>query len=105
MGIDAKSVVAIATKIASLKKVSSYDTDNEREADRISYGVADIVSAADKLRIIAETILICSNEEEIEDALFQVYEHLNHIHYHLSDMKSFEDVKRTIVIKDQQSIE
>ena len=94
MKITPELIVTLAAKLAKLPELSSFNSGNEREADRISNGIVDIVTSAEKLLVIVNNILASSTDSEIEDELVELYEELNHIAYHLADMKSFSVYRR-----------
>ena len=91
MKITVGELRVLADRLSILPDVSKFDDAEEREADRIIFGLYDIVSEAVRLSSELEKIVSISGEEEIRLFLTGAADSIRHIGYHLKDMQYFID--------------
>jgi hypothetical protein len=95
MPIPTAQVVSLSNRLATLASLRKFDSGDEREADRIAYGISDIVEAAENLHRKVDNLLAVGSRDEVELALIDIFEELNHISFHLHDMRSFKEFDRS----------
>lgn len=83
----AKKMQLLSEILRKSKKVNSFDKEDEREADTLAHSLLDMEQS---FKTVANELLpkLSSNnlsEDEINDVLFDIGEHLRHILYHIKD--------------------
>jgi hypothetical protein len=73
------------------RKVHMYDSENEKEADRLAHSLLDM---QESFREIYESLLpqLTSeniDEEKIDNVLYEIGEELRHILYHIKDPRFY----------------
>ena len=91
MKITVGELRVLADRLSILPDVNKFDDEEEREADRIIFGLYDIVGEAIRLSSELEKIVSTSDEEEIRLFLTGAADSIRHIDYHLRDMQYFID--------------
>ena len=87
----AQKLMAITENIRKIRRITSHNDGNENEVQALSHGLVDIEEAIKGMgNLINELYASVLPEQEVEEILIDIGDHLRHIVYHVRDTKYYE---------------
>jgi len=92
--MDTKVLLSIIENLRKSKKINSYDSLEEREADTVAHALLDMLESFKTVsNFVTKLNESKLTEEEVDELLLDVGEELRHIIYHVDDMKFYSYLK------------
>jgi len=81
----------ISENLRRSKKVNSFDSSHEKEADVLAYSLLDIAESSHLVlnKLLPKLVSDNVSEEVVDETLLDIGEELRHILYHIRDPKFY----------------
>jgi hypothetical protein len=88
--VDPSAVSRLADILDRSRKVTTFDSEKEKEAHRLAYSLGDIEESVTKfLELLPRLMNEALTPADIEELLHEIGEEFRHIDYHMRDPRYF----------------